>query len=469
MADILNPKLHEEVKQIYGELVAAFASEDVHSEKFLSSFPYNFVCYADDRSKQKRFAEAALLPEFRAEAEKTIGACYANCSGGDLEFYIGLAVDDFLNYIIPRTIGLENGTAVFDRCYRQFDLSMFGNAYPVTVNAIVHDIYDHRGASDYLPIGFRLTWLLKGPGRLDVQYTRERAVPFFETRKAARPIGRGRELADKNAFYILEYSTSVPKRPDIVGRVSQLAYDIVGQFLFAARIKTYSTAYSDYRGFRMLGHLAPFSMVLLNYPDEEVVGGESRELHEGDAMAMGRLLTKLSGQRPSKFAVINQKMEDAMRRRRTAFINDARARKLNEIDQLLDYFQILEAVVPAEGSQYISLYAARLLSRANDQPNQAFELFKFIKDMHTVRNHVMHGRIDEVISGKVKEAGRLDIAKLRHVVYSLTCLYIMNGNLREPATRLVLGEKVELEQEYEPNPDQVMMRRMRDARRTPFW
>jgi hypothetical protein len=69
-------------------------------------------------------------------------------------------------------------------------------------------------------------------------------------------------------------------------------------------------------------------------------------------MAIDRLLTKILPQPFSKFAVINQKIEDAMRRRRTAIRNDEWAQKMNQIDQLLDYFQVLEAIVPAEGSQY---------------------------------------------------------------------------------------------------------------------
>jgi len=147
-------------------------------------------------------------------------------------------------------------------------------------------------------------------------------------------------------------------------------------------------------------------------------------------MAIDRLLTKILPQPFSKFAVINQKIEDAMRRRRTAIRNDEWAQKMNQIDQLLDYFQVLEAIVPAEGSQYISLYAARVLTPPNSAPNQGFELFKFIKDMHTIRNHIIHGRVGDVLS--VKTDHKLDIPRFRHIIYSLASLYIMNGPLTYP-------------------------------------
>jgi hypothetical protein len=222
----------------------------------------------------------------------------------------------------------------------------------------------------------------------------------------------------------------------------------------------------------MLGHLSPYSMNLMNYPDDQIEAGEGRDLVEARAIAIDRLLTKLLPQPFSRFSVINQKIEDAMRRRRTAMINDQEAQKLNQIDQLLDYFQVLEAIVPAEGSQYISLYAARLLQSPNNASSQAFELFKFIKDMHKIRNSVLHGRVDEVLSGKLKTDYKLDIPRLRQIIYSLACLYIMNGSLRELATRLALGEQVNLEREYETNQTDWVSRRRSAALRNSgitFW
>jgi hypothetical protein len=457
MDGIYNQKLYEVVKNLYDEIVSGFVStDDVQSEEFLSSFPYAFMHGAQ---RSEHVASAALLPDFRQEAEKCIEGCYANCSGGDVPFYLADAVEDFLNYIIPRTIALPNSGEIFDRYYRQFDSSIYGKSCLVTVLALVRDVWDHHGGSAVLPLGMRFVWLTRGHGPLNIPYTRERTVPFLEIKKRARPIGRGRDLSGEYAFQVLQYSTQLPKDRHILGAANSFAYDVVTKFLLATRIKTYSTAHSDYRGFRMLGHLSAHSMILMNYPDDRIEGGEGRDIEDVDGMAIDRLLTKLLPQSLSKFEVINQKIEDAMRRRRTALLNDARAQKLNEIDQLLDYFQVLEALVPAGGSEYISLYAARLLRSPNSAPNQTFELYKFIKDMYTVRNNVVHGRVDDVLSGKLKESRKLDISRLRHVVYSLACLSIMNGPLRDAATLLALGETFQLEREYETDPAEWMKRR----------
>jgi hypothetical protein len=413
-----------------------------------------------------------FLPQFRSEAEKAIEACYANCAGGDLQFYLCDAVEDFLNYAIPRTIGLPNSVDMFDRFYREFESSLYSNSCLVTISAIIRDLSDHTGGSTVLPAGFRFLWLANFPNPMNIPYARERGVPFLEIKMGAHPIGNGRSLANDHGFYVLQYSSRLKKEPDILGKAYQLAEKIIAHFLLAARIKTYSTAHSDYRGFRLLGKLSAHSILMHNYPDERIDRGEHRDIDESSGMAIDRLLTKLLPQEPAKFSVINQKLEDALRRRRSAILNDQRAQKLNEIDQLLDYFQVLEATVPAMGSEYISLYASRLLTPNDSPANQAFELFQFIKDMHSIRNSVMHGRVDEVLSGKLKQAARLDIPRFRHVVYSLTCLHIMNGPLRDLATRLALGEKIELEREYETNQDEWMKRRraahLRNANIT-FW
>ena len=475
MSSSTNPVLYEVVRKLYDELVVEFGSEDCHSANFLSSFPYSFLNRGFDETDERRkpIVEAALLPQFRTEAEKAIEACYANCSGGDLESYTCDAVEDFLNYIIPRTIALPNAIETFDRFYREFDSSLYTKSCLITVNAVIRDLSDHTGGMTVLPTGFRFMWLAAFPGPMNVPYTRERGVTFLEIRKRGHPIGFGRSLEGDNAFNVLQYVTRLPKRPDILGQAYQLTERIVAHFLLAARIKTYSTAHCDYRGFRILGNLSTHSMLLHNFPDERIERGEHRDVDESSGMAIDRLLTKLLPQNPDNFAVINQKLEDAIRRRRSTMLNQQRGTRLNEIDQLLDYVQVLEAIVPVMGSESISLYAARLLTRHDSPPNQGFELYTFIKDMYKIRNAVVHGRVNEILDVNSKLAAKLDIPRFRQIIYSLTCLHIMNGQLRgDLATRLSLGEKIELEREYETNPVDWMKRhkeaRLRNAN-TVFW
>jgi hypothetical protein len=446
MTTFHNLGLYEVVRSFYNELLAAFAGEDLHSEKFLSSFPYSFIHERPER--KQRIVETALAPDFKKGAEDAIAAYYSDHGGGDLEFYICDAVEDFLNFVIPRTAGLPEVNVLFDRYYGAFDSSIYGKTCLVTVFAILEDIWDNSGSA-VLPSGFRLRYVSSGFGRSDSTYTRERTVPYFEIRKAARPIGRGRDLGGINVYLLLEYTTHIPKDRDAIQAAYTLFHEVARKFVFAARITLYSTAYSDYRGFRMLGHLSAHSMIIFNSPDDRIERGEGRELEQSSSVGLDKLVNKLMQTPFSKVAVIDQKVEDAIRRRRSVILNDRLAQIRDDIDKLLDYFQVLEAIVPAEGSQYISLYAARLLASSGHGGFAAnpFEIFKFIKDMHTIRNNVIHGRVDEVISGRLKD--KLDIPRLRQIIYSLAGLYVLNGGaLRESATRLALGEQVALETAY---------------------
>lgn len=125
------------------------------------------------------------------------------------------------------------------------------------------------------------------------------------------------------------------------------------------------------------------------------------------------------------------------------------------------YFQSLEAVVPIEGSYPIALYAAVLLGASSrDRATRAPEVFQFIEDMHTLRNEVVHGRLDKVLEGRLKTKNKLNVALLRNYVHELAILYLLNPNeqgnrgLCPLAHRLALGEPAVVKTLYEPPPGQ---------------
>jgi hypothetical protein len=259
------------------------------------------------------------------------------------------------------------------------------------------------------------------------------------------PIGRGRKIKDKNAYFVLEYSAIIPKNRDSVGAAYRLRDDIGRKFVFALRLAGLSAAYSDYRGFRMPGHLSALSLNCMNFPDDPFERESPSDLDDFHYLYVGRLLPKLL-QPLSKVDLIDQKIEDAARRQRRVMLGERQAQLRTAIDQMLDYFQILEAVVPAEGSQYISLFAAVLLKAGGyrGMEMKPFEMFTLFKDMHKIRNYVMHGRIDEVMSGRFR-TDQQSFYTFKHTVHGLAGLYVLNGPLRDAAARLTLGEEMKLE------------------------
>src|ERR1700691_1937332 len=181
-----NPQLYEVVRELYQEKLDGFADKNPNSEEFIASFPFWF--FRDDNKAQERIASSALLPEHRQEAEKAIEGYYSDNHGGTLEFYLANLIEDFLNYVIPRTAGLADGPKNFERFYEQLDACIFGKSCHVTVFAVLENAYDNAGrGANLLPRGFRLGWYSRMPSAaLHQRYARERAMPFYEIQKAAR-------------------------------------------------------------------------------------------------------------------------------------------------------------------------------------------------------------------------------------------------------------------------------------------
>jgi hypothetical protein len=136
------------------------------------------------------------------------------------------------------------------------------------------------------------------------------------------------------------------------------------------------------------------------------------------------------------------------------------------IDQLIDYFQILEAIVPTMGSEFIALYSAVLLT-AIEKGEGSWATFQFIKRMHKFRNDVMHGRLDDVLNPKANFSVE-DVERFKLMIHALAGAYAMNGPLREIATKLALGHSVELTSLF-PSSVEEMNRMRRPQNHPPTW
>jgi hypothetical protein len=178
---------------------------------------------------------------------------------------------------------------------------------------------------------------------------------------------------------------------------------------------------------------------------------------ESWARGLERLFPSLLVVPTDSIEVIYDKIDDAFRRQQERGAPFDSVATKPAIDQLLDYFQALEAVLPIEGSYQIALFTAVLIRAANTGLGfKALEVFDFVRDMHTLRNEVIHGRINNVLSGKAKTKKYkiTDIRRFRQYVHELAILYLLNpdetGNydLRKVALRLALGDEVELKTLY---------------------
>lgn len=465
-----NEGLRSVVRQLYGEIVDGFRDKgsDFGSPNFLSAFPYSFFSTGDSPERDLILA-AALSPAYREEVERSVEAFYSNWSGGTTESYVCHAIQDLLNYLVPRAAGLPDEESIFDELYSQFDESLFGESCLVTTFAILKNVWDHSGSA-VLPDGFSLRYVDQGVHHpADRRWLRDRVVPYFEIRKSAHPVAGGRDIREKFAYFLLEHTVVLPKDKGLLRLASALRDETARKFSLAVRLLDSSAALSDYRGFRTVGRLGPY-LTMMNFPGEHIDQGESRELSGPAAVQVGALMAKLEKLPWEKIALIDMKIEDALRRTRPPTLDGGQADKKVAIDQLLDYFQALEQIVPVNGSEYIALYSATLLKASGNHAYGAdpYSTYAFVKRMHNVRNNVMHGQIGKVIASDDSDFSPGDVRRFGQIVRVLAGLFILNGKLREAATKLALGEGVVLESVYRIGPQALSRHRVQGASR-PGW
>jgi hypothetical protein len=443
---IQNQALYDAVQRIRTSFTDAVVREgsDPNSPEFLSRFP--FAILIDDTDPEvRRWREQLIEIGFDAGCkeiiEKTIAICYANHGGGTTETYFVDLIQDFLDFALPRTLGLPDADAVFDDYYRQLERDLFGPTLTVTIQAVLGNISHSSGRfPPTAGVHLQHIWFPIPQMALNARYLRQKAVPAIEIRKAARPIAYGRSLEQETGFFILEFVEQLPKERATLNYVYQRSEEITSKVVLALRLLTSADAFSDHRGFRMLGHQSAFNMNLMNWPDDYLARGDHGDLSHSEP-ALRKLLPALIDKPAGSLAVVDHRLGDALRRWRPAIANED-ARRKAEIDKLFDYVQALESLLPLRGSDAIRLAAAILISRSTRA--SANELDQFFKLIYQIRDDVMHGRLDKVLEDDRKGKRLIDTRRLKHCIHQLAILAILNDNLGFLARQLALGENVNL-------------------------
>lgn len=452
---MLNDAFYAAVRGLCQHEVSSLSDEgtDVCSQPFLAEFPYAFIRFPPEEDAEGYYAQvrellraAAFADGFRERTERSIQIFFQDHAGGTTESYFFKAIDDFLNYAIPRCIGLPNEAAQFDKLYSRFEEDLWADTFNVELLSLIQGVSDH-GLNFHPTAGVSFSWATATPAPTTTPGHREDLITYLELKKSGTPIGAGRSLDAKTSFFLLNFAETIQKTNGAVSIASARSAEITRKVIFLLRLLTYSPVFSDYRGYRIVGHLGSLNLSFMNWPDEYV---EECPWHEMGPYLwhLERLLPHVLASDIGSIEVIEHKLDDALRRRRTALINPALAEKRVAVDRLLDYLQILEAIVPAKGSYQIAMNAAVLLgSHLDDDGAKTREVFDEVRKMYGLRNAVMHGRVDQVIGGKkAKTAGALDIAPLQRIVHNLTILKLLNphssGNLNDLAERLLLRQTV---------------------------
>ena len=142
--------------------------------------------------------------------------------------------------------------------------------------------------------------------------------------------------------------------------------------------------------------------------------------------AFQKLLPFVISAPSASIEILFLKIDDAFRRSRRASrpLGDGKARA--NVDRLLDYCQALEAILPVKGPQ-IPEFAAQLLHSRTPAHSGMVDTLDLLKDMYTLRNMVMHGKLDQVLEGRAGTRFQLkDVERFQWRVHHLAILYFLN-------------------------------------------
>ena len=458
MIEPRNAALHRSIKELYDNVVRDFkdAGNDFNSHTFLEKFP-NFSYIGmfrhseEENGAAEQIVRAAFASEFEMRTDEALKVYFSNTVGSTREDNFCEMVDDFLNYVIPRTAGLPEADRSFDEQYDAFEQSLYSDSFPFTVCSLLKNTSDHAGSARDTS-GVKLTYYSPLPPKavINVAPLRHRVVSYYEIMEAAH-LRQGGNPPELPFILVMEFTEKVKKNEKTMKRIYERVEEITNKVVFALRLVTHGAVYSHYRGRRIPGGMTGHRFFMMDYPDEVIeYSHQSGSLDPGGGELLRRLMPEALACPYDRIAVVDHKIEDALRRmQRTTIRHDRETQLTGEIDILLDYMQALESMVPASGSYNISLHASVLLKASKPRASiNASEIFDFLRKMYAIRNDVMHGKLKKVLDGVANAKSALNTHQLRMYVYDLAMLQVLNADLGGLAHKLALGESVQLRTIY---------------------
>jgi hypothetical protein len=440
-----NAALYDAIRRVYDDEVGNLVANetDFGSEDFLAA-SYDYVRFQPEGDvRVQAIVDAAFAAAFRTRTEEAVRIFFDDRQGGTVETNLLVAIDDFLNWVLPRSIGLPDANNRFNQMYARFERNLLSEVFELDITALVAGVADH-GANFRRAGNTGFMWASRPLGAAaDNGSVRDSAVTYFDLRQQGYPIGGGRSLQNVGNFFLLDVRETFPKRDGVTAFASSRTEEVTRRVVFLLRLLTRSSVFSDYQGFRTLGHMSGHYMVFMNWPDEFIPDTQSSDLMLYDLWF--RILLPYAMTCPwNELEVVHRKFEDAFRRQRTAVVNRGRAERQMLIDRLLDHCQALEALLPLRSKYQIAMSASALLAgHLNDDGQRASQIFNTVSDQYSLRNDVMHGRVDDVLAGRGRH---LDVPSLEEIVRDLTTLRILNPGLDFPntANQILLRRPVEV-------------------------
>jgi len=457
------PALHDALLSTAEAFINQPSSSDTTSEEYLGNFHYEFWDSDDPDAKKalQPVFDLLLKEEHRRVTEANLE--FANrdvdLKKHSIELVITEYLNDFLNYLIPRIINLDDWKAGFQKCYQQFETEFMSDTFTV-------EFFGHLGNFSYQ---FSDTGELNEHTRIVVlstfgvatkhEYLCNKRADFFRLQAALSSCFP--EIDDRWRQHpeFLHYRRSFPKAE---ARPSFSAYELMRKFVLAIRILSPSHA-KPFCDFAVAFHQGQLSGTMpsqaVSFPEDRIdkSGWVSFEWPNW----LRRLWEQLEGaDYMAKLMALDHHVDDSLKRGHRSAKNpySKQLQIVDELERLSDYFSAFDSIykeeIKGDTAKKLANLTARLMThqwgnRSMRQPNEYQMVYDEVHSMYQIRNDYEHGRAPVAL----RKAGKPEDFKerVRSIGYYLkqaAIIYMMNDDFDARIPQLAQGNCVGLHSIY---------------------
>lgn len=432
--------------------------EDTTSDEYLGNFSYIYWDWPEetDLKALKPVTELLMSSKYKDITERNLAIANANSNWKEIpiERIIVEYLNDYLNYLIPRIVSLDDWKVGFDKNYEIFEKEYLSDELSV-------DFFGHLGNFYYK---FEGTGELNDHTKIivlhsfkeDIKYELlcNQRADYFRTKKALTAIFPriDKDRAEKQPYYL--YYNKNFKKSNFGVKPTFNIYHLMQKFILGARLFShFGKPYCDYIVTFFQGKLSPLGLSqVFSFPENQITEFNTDMMGYPEETWITRLWVKLEDiDYLDRLVAFDHHLDDAFRRgdrsARNPY-NDA-LKITDELDRLSDYFSAFDSIYKnTQGTtgQIIANYTARLVTykrnpQDNRNPNDCIAVKEFMVGMYKIRNDYEHGRYRDAI----KKAGDFEgfkeqVRRVGWYLREVAILYIMNDDFESQLSKIDKGD-----------------------------
>lgn len=430
---------------------------DTTSDDFLSRFSYVFLDRPETGKTDAQLdniLKQLLGPKHRQITELNLALANGNTDwrSHPIEWAIVDYLNDFLNYVMPRVINLDDWRVGFEKHYQSFEADHLSDDLTVDFFGHIGNFsYRYRDTgelNDHTKIVVLHTW---GPAAKHENLCNQRA-DFFRVSAALHSCFPevGEERWSK-APYFLHFVKRFKKRAS--GTPQFDAYQLMRKFVLALRLLSprHAKPYCDFVAAFYQGRLSGSTLSrTASFPEDWA------DEHGWVDFEYGSWLRRLWGKLEvldysQRLLALDHHLDDALRRGIRSERNpySKRLKIFGELERLSDYFSAFDSIYkskPTKTTATVSVATARLMTykpyhKELYNPREWEKIRAFMKEMYDIRGDYEHGRVGDAL----RKAGRPEqfserVSTVEYYLKQVAITYIMNDDFDGRMQRIISGD-----------------------------